>query len=132
MEWTASPWDIKSVEFLMGYDIPFLKIPSDKVKDHKYLDAVRKTELPVILSSGGANISDVEKALEFFQIDKLILMQCTSEYPTKTERLNLRAMLAMKERFKVNGIFITSYIACNVRNGSCLWCVCNRNTRNFR
>ena len=56
IDWAASAWDVESVKFLSDYSCPFIKIPSDKSKDLKFLKTVAETEMPVIISCGGTSI----------------------------------------------------------------------------
>ena len=102
IEWAASAWDIESVKFLSEYKCPFIKIPSDKTKDLEFVKVVADTGMPIIISCGGTSISELEDAFKILDTKKTILLQCTSEYPTPSEKLNLRAMRFLEEKFKLN------------------------------
>lgn len=100
--WAASAWDVESVRFLAEYNCPFIKIPSDKARDLPFITEVAKTGNNVIISCGGASTDDIGKAFEVLDKRKTMLLQCTSEYPTPTNRLNLRAMKSLEKQFGVN------------------------------
>jgi len=102
IDWAASAWDVESVKFLSKYDNPFIKIPSDKSKDLRFIEAVAETGMPVIISCGGTSIDDLEEAFKILDKKKTILLQCTSQYPTPTDRLNLSAIKFLEQRFKLN------------------------------
>tara|TARA_Y200000002_G_C22498001_1_gene585892 strand:+ start:232 stop:750 length:519 start_codon:yes stop_codon:yes gene_type:complete len=67
IKWSASAWDIESIKFLQNYNIPFLKIPSDKSKDINFIKAARETNLPIFISTGGTSFDEME--LTFKQLD---------------------------------------------------------------
>ena len=102
IDWAASAWDTESVKFLSHYKSPFIKIPSDKAKDLKFIEAVAETGMKVIISCGGTSVEDLQAAFTILDKKKTILLQCTSEYPTPTERVNLRAMNFLEQKFKLN------------------------------
>ena len=102
IQWAASAWDTESVKFLSNYNTPFIKIPSDKSKDLNFIKAVAKTGSKVIISCGGTSVVDLEEAFKILDKKKTILLQCTSEYPTPTDRLNLRAMNFLEQKFGLN------------------------------
>jgi len=68
------------------------------------LEAMGATGLPVVVSTGMADVDDVEMALQAVRrggTSEVILLHCTSAYPTPKDQTNLRRMLALKERFNV-------------------------------
>ena len=50
--WSASPWDLDSLEFLMQYDLPFIKLPSAMLTNDELLKACKETNKKVIISKG--------------------------------------------------------------------------------
>ena len=101
IDWSASAWDLESIEFLKNYDIPFIKIPSDKANDIEFVRSVNKTGIPVILSTGGTDLDQLSITVKELDSDKLSLLQCTSIYPCPTELINMSVMTTLKEEFKV-------------------------------
>ena len=65
------------------------------------MEALGKTNKPVIISTGMASMEDIDTAIETLKLgkDKLIIMQCTSQYPCALENVNLKAMDTLKEKF---------------------------------
>ncbi len=89
MGWFASPWDWKSVEFLMNYNPPFIKLASACITDFELLEAVSRTGKPVILSTGMSTAEEVKKAVDFLHPQVKYILACTSTYPTDPEEVNL-------------------------------------------
>lgn len=99
--WFASPWDVPSVEFLEGFNTPVFKVASACLTDDELLTAIRKTEKPVIMSTGMSSLEEIDHAVSLLDRNKLILGQATSTYPCKPEELNLRAIGSLQQRYEV-------------------------------
>ncbi|MEK6744574.1 MAG: N-acetylneuraminate synthase family protein [Nitrospirota bacterium] len=100
--WTASVWDLKSLEFLMQYKVPFIKIPSAKLTEHEYLVEASRSGSPVILSTGMSTIEEIDAAVNILakhSKDNYVLMHTNSSYPAPPEDLNLRVINFLKERY---------------------------------
>ncbi len=101
IEWSASAWDSESLNFLEQYNLPFIKIPSDKNSDLPFIDNLKKIKTPIILSSGGTTIESLSKIIDTLKNNQVALLQCTSIYPCPTEKVNLSVMKEFKKRFKI-------------------------------
>ncbi|MDO8547343.1 MAG: N-acetylneuraminate synthase family protein [Nitrospirales bacterium] len=101
IDWLASCWDEASVDFLERFNPPCYKIASASLTDDNLLRHHRKYGRPVILSTGLSEMKQIEHAVEVLDKDHLILLHCTSTYPSKPEELNLRGIVALKEKFGV-------------------------------
>jgi sialic acid synthase SpsE len=101
IDFTASPWDEKSTDFLVNLGVEFVKIPSVEIKNPTYLEYVAKTKLPIIMSTGTANIEEVDRAVKIIREynSRLCLLQCTSAYPSKFEEIDLNVMQTLRERY---------------------------------
>ena len=99
IEWSASPWDIESLKFLNKYDLPFIKVPSDKTTDLSFIKALKNNKAPIILSTGGTTFDEIGEALSYLEGQKICLLQCTSLYPCPTDKLNLRVMDELRNKF---------------------------------
>ena len=98
----ATPFDIPSADFLNKLDIPLYKISSSDLKNHRLVEYVAKFNKPMIISTGGATLLEVEETLnKVIQINsKICLMQCVSSYPAEYEQLNLNVIKTFRDRFK--------------------------------
>lgn len=98
----ATPFDIVSANFLKKLDIPLYKISSSDLKNHRLVEHVAKFNKPMIISTGGANIDEIEETLsKIIPINNQIcLMQCVSSYPADYEQLNLNVIKTFRSKFK--------------------------------
>ncbi|EPO4041800.1 N-acetylneuraminate synthase [Campylobacter upsaliensis] len=100
----STPFDLESVEFLRGLDLPYFKIPSGEITNLPYLKAVAKCKKEVLLSTGMANLGEIEAALTILRKNgtrNITLLHCNTEYPTPFEDVNLNALKTLKEAFKL-------------------------------
>ncbi len=100
----STPFDFESVDLLEKIDVPIYKVSSGDLTNLPLLKYIANKNKPIILSTGMANLGEVEEAVEaIYKIGNknLILLHCTSNYPTAYEDVNLRAMVTMKEAFKL-------------------------------
>ncbi|MCX5884666.1 MAG: N-acetylneuraminate synthase family protein [Proteobacteria bacterium] len=100
--WTASVWDLPSLQFILSYNVPFIKIPSAKLIDADLVRAAAMTGKPVILSTGMSTVEEIDTAvsvLDEFATGNYVLMHTNSIYPAPPEELNLRVITFLKERY---------------------------------
>lgn len=98
--WTASAWDVPSVEFLEQFNVPCHKVPSARNNDVKILQMMADIRKPTIVSCGMAhedNISWIEFMLG--GIDQLAFMVTTATYPAKLTDLHLNRILRLKKHY---------------------------------
>lgn len=102
VEFFASPWDEPSLDFLLEMNLNILKIPSVEITNLPFLEAFSKTDLPIILSTGTANMKDVEKAINVLSKGKseIMLLQCTSAYPSEFKDIDLNVIKTYLEKFE--------------------------------
>jgi sialic acid synthase SpsE len=101
IDWFASPWDVPSVDFLEGFNVPCQKIASACLTDSELLTAVNKTKTTTILSTGMSSIDEIDKAVSLLNNVPLAIAQATSTYPAEASELNLRAIQTFAEKYKV-------------------------------
>ena len=65
MDWSASPWDTDSLDFLMQYDIPFLKIPSAMITNEELMKATAATGKKIIISTGMSTEEEIDQAVNW-------------------------------------------------------------------
>lgn len=101
IDWFASPWDVPSVDFLEGFDVPCQKIASACLTDSELLTAINKTNTTTILSTGMSSMQEIDKAVSLLNDVPLAIAQATSTYPAEASELNLRAIQTFSEKYKV-------------------------------
>lgn len=98
----SSPFDLTAIDFLEELNVPAYKIASFELNDIPLIKKAAMTGKPIIMSTGIADMSDIELALRTCKEagnDKVILLKCVSEYPTPYEEINLRTLTNMSETF---------------------------------
>ena len=100
----STAFDNSSLKFLSSLDMPYHKIPSGEITNLPLLRNVAKSGKPIIMSTGMANINEVDNALQILRAfnvknENIILLHCTSQYPALMGDVNLSAMITMKEKF---------------------------------
>ncbi len=125
----STPFDLESLDFLVGLGMSVIKIPSGEVTNGPFLLAAARTKLPIILSTGMSNLEEIERALavlafgysssdaphsfdeiwQFWQTPeakkslkgKVTILHCTTNYPAQYEEINLNAMTLISEAFNL-------------------------------
>jgi len=97
----ATAFDVPSADLLAGLDIPAFKIASGDLRNTPLLRHVASFGKPMIVSTGGATLADVDRAVEtVLPINtQLCLLQCTAAYPAAVEELNLQVIATLRERY---------------------------------
>ena len=104
IEFMSAPHDVESARFLKRLGVRRLKIPSGDVTNLPMLEIVGGLELPVILSTGMADLAEVDAAVAALRragLTDLVLLQCVSDYPASPAGMNLRVMDTYQRRFGV-------------------------------
>jgi pseudaminic acid synthase len=99
----SSPFDYSAVDFLETLNVPAYKIASPEITDTPLIEYVAKKNKPVIISTGIATLADIELAIRTCREvgnDKVILLKCTSAYPTSLNEVDLQTIPNLKEKFK--------------------------------
>jgi len=99
IDWFASCWDEESVDFFDVYDLPCYKLASASITDKNLLMRHKKKNKPIILSTGMSTENEIDKAIEVFDKERLIILHCTSSYPCKLEELNLNVIKSLSEKY---------------------------------
>lgn len=98
--WTASCWDLPSLEFLESFDPPFHKVASPMLTHTRLLEPYADCGRPLIASTGMSTLQQIDRAASVFA-DRVpwMLLHCTSTYPAPAETIDLRMLDTLRERF---------------------------------
>ena len=98
--WSASPWDMDSLDFLVQYDIPFIKMPSAMLTHEELMRACARTGKKVIFSTGMSTLEEIDKTVEWLREEdcEFALLHCNSTYPAPLEELNLQCIKTLRRR----------------------------------
>jgi N,N'-diacetyllegionaminate synthase len=102
----STPFDHESIDLLHSFEMPIFKIPSGEITNLPYLRHVGRLGKEVILSTGMADLGEIEDALDALVqsgtlMDNITVLHATTEYPCPIEDVNLRAMQTIKAAFGV-------------------------------
>jgi len=97
----ATAFDFASADFLAELDMPAFKVASGDLKNIPLLKYIAKMGKPMIVSTGGGTMEDVERAYAAIMPinPQLCLLQCTASYPAAHEELNIRVIETYRQRF---------------------------------
>ena len=102
----STPFDNDSIDLLISFEMPIFKIPSGEITNLPYLRHIGRLGKEVILSTGMANLDEVQDALEVLikagtSKEKITVLHATTEYPCPIDEVNLRAMQTIHATFGV-------------------------------
>ena len=98
----SAPFDSTAVDLLEELNAPAYKIASAEVTDIPLLEKVAKTKRPVIMSTGLAEIDDLDLAIDTLRrngCEELVLLKCTASYPAPPEQMNLKTIPDLALRY---------------------------------
>lgn len=103
IDFLATPFSLRDLERLLELEPVAVKIASTDIDHYPLLRDAAASGLPVLLSTGAAELAEVERAVGWFEqfaaIERLVLLHCVSAYPTPIEAGNLRAIRTLREHF---------------------------------
>ena len=97
----STPFDIKSVKLLEEIDNPIYKISSFHITNLNLIEAVCKTNKPIIISSGMSTIEELDNAIDLIKkyTEDFALLHCVSTYPTEDHDLNFNVIPTLRNRY---------------------------------
>lgn len=101
IDWFASAWDEKSIEFLDDYNLKFHKIASAMIVDNLFLNEISKRKKHTFISTGMSTKKDIDNAVNIFTKNNCSfeLMHCVSTYPMKPKDANLTTIDQLKKEY---------------------------------
>jgi N-acetylneuraminate synthase/sialic acid synthase len=107
----ATAFDFSSADFLAKLDMPAFKIASGDLKNIPLLTHIAQFQKPMILSTGGGTMEDVNRAYDAIMPinQQLCILQCTAGYPADFDQLNLSVITTFRERFPNLTIGLSSH-----------------------
>ena len=95
--WFASCWDEKSVDFIDKFNPPCYKIASACLTDDNLLKYTKSKGKPILLSTGMSTMKQIRHAVSILGQENLVIMHCTSTYPSNADEMNLRVIEKLKK-----------------------------------
>ena len=102
----STAFDPEGLDFLNQLGFAQFKVPSGEITNYPYLKRLAAIKKPVIMSTGMANLGEIETALQVLTSEGLdrkdiTVLHCNTEYPTPMQDVNLKAMLTIQQAFGV-------------------------------
>ena len=97
--WFCSCWDEGAVDFMDSFDPPCYKIASASLTDDALLRHIRGKGKPIVLATGMSTMDQIRHAVRTLGEDGLVILHCTSTYPSQPQELNLRMIETLKNEF---------------------------------
>jgi len=104
IQFLSTPYNIEDAAFLNKLNVDAFKIASGQLVELPFLDYVARLGKPIIISSGMATLSEVFEGVQTIRAagnEQIALLQCTTNYPSRIEDTNLRAMVSMGQALDV-------------------------------
>lgn len=103
----STAFDLDSVEYLKSLGFEHAKIPSGEITNLPYLRAIANNFKKIILSTGMAELFEIQDALNALlgcgiNKENITILHCTTDYPTAMKDVNLKAMLHIQKEFDVH------------------------------
>ncbi len=107
----ATPFDERSVDLCEELDIPILKIASSDINDWILIEKIAATRRPVIVSTGGSSLKDIDDMVTFFANRNIPLAvnHCVSIYPSEDSELELNQIDFLRNRYPDNVIGFSTH-----------------------
>lgn len=105
----ATAFDFESIDFLEDINVPAYKVASGDLTTIPLLTALGKTGKPIIMSTGGGNLADINQAVRAIGHNNVAILHCTAEYPCPIEDVNLNCIPTLRARFEKNVIGLSSH-----------------------
>lgn len=101
MKAMVTPFDEESVPVIVSHNADLIKVASCSADDWPLLEKIAGSKLPVIASTGGLNMTQIDNLVSFFtnRADQFALMHCVSIYPTPNDLLNLGFLKRLINRY---------------------------------
>lgn len=103
----STAFDFESMKMLINHKPKFIKIASGDINNLPLLKLAASFNIPIIFSTGMSNMKEIIEAINILkknglQKSKINILQCNTEYPTPFRDVNLRAMVEIKRKTKMN------------------------------
>lgn len=97
----STPFSLEAFRLLEDLDVPAWKMGSGEFRSWELVDAMMETDKPILLSTGMSSWPEIEEMVRRIQQrgNELVLMQCTSMYPTPLENVGLNVLPLFREHF---------------------------------
>jgi len=102
IDFCSTPFGKEEVDLLNELDVEFFKVASMDINNYPLLGYLAKFDKPILLSTGMANLGEIEKAVKIIEKEgnsKIIILHCVAIYPPEDKDLNLKNISMLQKTF---------------------------------
>lgn len=102
IDFSSSPYDKEAVDLLVALKVPFIKIGSGEVSNLEFIKYVAKKGLPLFIGVGASTLGEIEDMVNTIRStknNKIVLMQCVTNYPSPFEDANINVLKTLQSAF---------------------------------
>lgn len=100
---SSTPYSEEEVDFLIeDCNVPYIKIASMEINNLRFLQYIGEKEVPVVLSTGMSDMTEIEKAVRVLEdagVGQMVILHCVSIYPTVVTNVNLNNIIGLRDKF---------------------------------
>tara|TARA_X000000368_G_scaffold344252_1_gene282990 strand:+ start:27161 stop:28186 length:1026 start_codon:yes stop_codon:yes gene_type:complete len=104
IDFSSTPYSFEEAKFLVEKcKVPFVKIASMELNNHVFLKQLASLQVPLILSTGMGSFEEIKSAVQLLKdesVKDLVILHCTSIYPSEPEIINLKNITMLKKHFE--------------------------------
>lgn len=104
IDFASSPYDKEAVDLLDDIGVPFYKIGSGEVSNLEFIEYVASKGKPMLIGVGASTLGEIEEMMEVIKKignEKVVLLQCVTNYPSPFEDANIKVLETLKSAFGV-------------------------------
>lgn len=101
LQFICSPFSVESAKVMMEIGVDAWKIASGELSNPMLLEYLMETKIPIVCSTGMSNWKEIEQVYDLLKSSELIMLQCTSKYPTDFKDVGINNINELKNRFSV-------------------------------
>lgn len=105
----ATAFDFKSADFLLELGVPVIKVASGDLKSAPLISYLSQSKVPLILSTGGATLEEIRRAVDDTDPSNIGILQCTAAYPADASEMDLKVIEQFREVFPNTVIGLSSH-----------------------
>jgi N-acetylneuraminate synthase len=103
ISFASTPYSFKEVDFLVDEcKVPFIKIASMDLNNHRFLEYIGNKQVPIILSTGMGEMDEIKEAIKVLEATNnknITILHCISIYPPEISTINLNNIIGLREAF---------------------------------
>ncbi len=113
IDFSSTPYSRNEVNFLIEEcKVPYIKVASMDLNNYPFLEYIAMTNVPIVLSTGMAQIEEIEKAIQVIENTgnkNVCILHCISIYPPETSTIHLKNILGLQKKFPVYPIGLSDH-----------------------